>query len=299
MIAAGRTALSPETGPSDVGFDKAPEFYKHAIGERELLVCCSLSDRLVMRSATAPKPSAVAGSRPASARRPASAATGAKALGEIGALFRDLRRALKLSMPELAARVNARVDVIEALESGNVSRLPPWPETARIVTALTGLARIDPRPVLAIMRNEMWSQSADAAAMNRSSGKSRLGAAARLLKSAGADLSATLGAGARSAKISSLLPAPVRKRVAAALGRRPPGLWRIAIVAPLLLLAGLSQPRLLAASVAALPQPVQGMVSRAHDYILWRLAPEREGLRWIEVSDPQSRKSDKLQSVRR
>jgi hypothetical protein len=36
----------------------------------------------------------------------------------------------------------------------------------------------------------------------------------------------------------------------------------------------------------------------AQDYLLHRAAPVREGLRWIEVDDPRSRRGDKLATKR-
>ncbi len=67
----------------------------------------------------------------------------------IAELFRDLRQLLRLSEVDVAWRLKVPVDVIVALEKGEVNRLPPWPITERLVVAYTAMAGIDPRGVLA------------------------------------------------------------------------------------------------------------------------------------------------------
>lgn len=219
-------------------------------------------------------------------------------LSEIGALFRDLRRVLKVPLPELARSVGTKIEVIEALEQGQLAKLPPWEETARIVTALTGLARIDPRPVLAIMRSEIWKLSPDGTLSEKGSGLER--AVAGLKRSAGtaraqaARLGAVSGLGAR---IASAVPLAVRGRFATLGGTRHGPLVKVAVAVPLLLLAGIAiGPGFVRSSVASVPGAISGLVRSIEDYVLYMRAPERDGLRWIEVDDPRSRKADKLQT---
>ncbi len=87
---------------------------------------------------------------------------------DTGQLFRELRRCLKLSLPELARRLETRIDVITALEAGDVRSLPSWPETVRVVSAYTMLVKIDPRPVLHVL-SEKISADNSARATERTS----------------------------------------------------------------------------------------------------------------------------------
>ena len=70
---------------------------------------------------------------------------------QIGSFFRDLRRNFKISQPEIASRLSTRIEIIAALEAGDVRNLPHWPETCRIVQTYTGLVGLDPRPVLRLI----------------------------------------------------------------------------------------------------------------------------------------------------
>lgn len=224
--------------------------------------------------------------------------TSAATLVEIGALFRDLRRVLKIPLPELARRVGTRIEVIEALEAGQLSKLPEWNETARVVIALTGLAGIDPRPVLAIMRNEMWKQSPDGAA---SDGPSRLGRAMAGLKRTAASAKHTAAMAGKfsglGSKAAAMVPAAVKGQLGGLSLSRQSTLTKVAVAVPLLILGSLIVgPGFVRASVASVPGAVSSLARSIEDYVLWVRAPEREGLRWIEVEDPRSRKSDKLPS---
>lgn len=53
------------------------------------------------------------------------------------------------------------------------------------------------------------------------------------------------------------------------------------------------------AAAAPLPAPVTRAFGKVADFVRMQLAPVRDGLRWIEVEDPRSRRGDKLQTARR
>jgi hypothetical protein len=53
------------------------------------------------------------------------------------------------------------------------------------------------------------------------------------------------------------------------------------------------------AAVTALPEPLAKLVRPVADYLVVRLAPRRDGLRWVEVGDPRARKADKLRQAAR
>jgi hypothetical protein len=72
-----------------------------------------------------------------------------------------------------------------------------------------------------------------------------------------------------------------------------------ALSAPVALLAALvyvahAAPRPVYHTIALLPGPARHAVRAVLDYAVLLTAPRREGLRWIEVSDPRLRKADKL-----
>jgi hypothetical protein len=67
---------------------------------------------------------------------------------EVAELFRDFRAASNLSEADLAARLNTRVEVVQALEQGALFALPPWAETYRVVNSYGLLLNLDVRPLL-------------------------------------------------------------------------------------------------------------------------------------------------------
>ena len=56
----------------------------------------------------------------------------------------------------------------------------------------------------------------------------------------------------------------------------------------------MTQTSVLEAAVARLPPPMKRLVRGAQNYVIVQLAPVRDGLRWIDVPDPRSRRGDKL-----
>jgi hypothetical protein len=214
---------------------------------------------------------------------------------EVGSLFRDLRRALKFSLPELALRLGTQLEVVTALEKGEMARLPPWPETVRVVTAFTALAAIDPRPVLAIMRRQI--DALEAASRRKPAARSsRSGAIAGRMASA--LRSARPWRGAPAVEVSG------GESDSGADWRRNFGtLARVAIFALLTLALAMSayyvQGGRVAISLATVSPSLSRLVQRVHEYVVWQTAPTRDGLKWIDVDDPRARRADKLETIRR
>ena len=77
-------------------------------------------------------------------------------------------------------------------------------------------------------------------------------------------------------------------------GRKTAGL----VAALFIIVAYSAQGSSLQASLATLHPPLVKLMRGAQDYLLHRAAPVREGLRWIEVDDPRSRRGDKLATRR-
>jgi hypothetical protein len=55
---------------------------------------------------------------------------------------------------------------------------------------------------------------------------------------------------------------------------------------------------MLQTAVVKLAPAVAGAVRYGYEFVLVQMAPQRDGLRWIEVADPRSRRGDKLQIAR-
>ena len=73
----------------------------------------------------------------------------------------------------------------------------------------------------------------------------------------------------------------------------------VMIGVPLLLVVVLTTTSVLHAAVARLPSPVARMIRSAQDYVTVQFSTRKDGLVWIEVADPRTRRSDKLQTAGR
>jgi len=223
---------------------------------------------------------------------------------EIGALFRDLRRILRLSLPDLAARLGTRIDVVTALERGEIGRLPPWPETVRVVTGFTSLARIDPRPVLAIIRDHMEGKAAIAGSKDahhrlRAMARAAAGAAGRV--AATTRSAASVAWGARQAMAQNWIASETAdmdveadaRHSMAWLGRT--GIM-VLLVLSLTFATYLARSTGLEGALADLRTPIVRLVNKTQDYLVRRMGstPSGDDLKWIEVDDPRSRRADRL-----
>jgi hypothetical protein len=198
---------------------------------------------------------------------------------QIGHIFCNMRSAMRLPREAIARRLATTPATIEDLESGAVSSLPHWRETSRIVRSYCELLRLDPQPILWRMQSQMGAAGAyDDDPPTQSSATRSPGPPALLRKDA-----------ARSA------PAPRKRRRA----RR-----MFALSAPLALAAvafylAQAAPAPLYRAIGLLPAPIAGTARAGMDNLVLYSAPRRDGLRWIDVGDPQLRKVDKLQTSTR
>jgi hypothetical protein len=218
-------------------------------------------------------------------------------------LFRDLRRALRLSLPDLAIRLGTRIDVVTALERGEIDRLPPWPETVRVVNGFTSLGRIDPRPVLGIIRAQMERGATVVGDRPRRPLRSLAQAAAQAVGRAAntARTAASLAWHERGAAALSWIATDAAER-AVPVGMRHTRSWPsrtgvlVVLVLSLTVATYIVRNTGLEAAFADLRTPMFRLVNRAQDYILRQTAATREGLKWIDVDDPRSRRADRLRS---
>ncbi len=206
---------------------------------------------------------------------------------EVARFFQDLRTAFGMSQAQAAQRLSTRIDIVSALEAGDVSLLPPWPECCRIVRTYTGLVGLDPRPILHSLETLLaitarTRKPAPKRSLIPQFGRQRQPRQPARSKAAGSPALAAV-----SASLGRLLWGRE--------GRAGRALFAIAVPVGLLVL--LAQTSVLEAAVAKLPPSVARIVRGAQDYVTVQLAPVRDGLRWIDVRDPRSRRSDKLRTA--
>ena len=191
---------------------------------------------------------------------------------------------MQLSPAQAAQRLATRMDIIGALETGDVSALPPWPECCRIVRTYTAPVGLDPRPILHSLETLLALAARTPKPAPKRSFVPRLRREAKAAQPARPGPAANPAIAAVSANFGRLMK-----------GRNGRVLFAIAVPVGLLVL--LSQTSVLEAAVAQLPPPVARIVRGAQDYVTVQLAPVRDGLRWIDVRDPRSRRTDKLRTT--
>lgn len=226
----------------------------------------------------------------------------------LGFLLRDMRLALPMTPGELALRLSTTIDVIMTLEQGRLRALPHWEETQRIVAALCALHHVDPHPIL----NRILDQT------NPTQFGSPPVRGPGALKRAPSH-PATVGAPPVAASPPRTAPRPPQaashaapKPAARLKVTKVPRRWKrpslgrgggrvlMAVAAPMVLIAAAvwtvqAQPRALRSAIDVLPASIAQPMLTSLDALAARLSPRHDGLRWIEVADPSSRKADKLQ----
>ena len=196
---------------------------------------------------------------------------------QIGHIFCNMRSATRLPREAIARRLATTPGTIEDLENGALSSLPHWRETVRIVRGYCEILRLDPQPILWRMQSQ-WESSHDDPPTRSNDTRSRGQPPAALRKEAG----------------KSRPPARVRRRART----------MFALSAPLVLAAGAfyvaqAAPAPIYRAIGHLPEAVAGTARAGMDNLVLYSAPRRDGLKWIDVGDPQLRKVDKLQTSSR
>lgn len=238
---------------------------------------------------------------------------------ELASLFRELRRVQGLSLSEVAQMLDTRLEVIAALEMGNVKGLPAWHDTVRIVTQYALIARFDAAPVLSLIRRGLDQGRAAAPAplphkkrhekqperrSQPSQGEPSEGwvvfkaAFIQPLSDAASSIARAFTPGNAEPIVDAadIVDAAYEEPSTPRFGgmrlnrRKTAGL----VAALFIIVAYFTQGSTLQASLATLQPPIVRLMRGAQDYLLHRAAPVREGLRWIEVEDPRSRRADRL-----
>jgi hypothetical protein len=200
----------------------------------------------------------------------------------LGHIFRNMRSAMRLPREAIARRLATTPGTIEDLEAGAVSSLPHWRETSRIVRGYCELLRLDPEPLLWRIQRELKALGGHEEPQTRPGGTTQPPRPPPALLRSG-----------RSRRRPDA-PRKVRRRARTL----------FAIGAPVGVLAGIlyaafSAPEPIYRAITLLPAPLEGPARAGMDSLLLLSAPRREGLRWIDIGDPQLRKVDKLQTTAR
>ncbi len=243
---------------------------------------------------------------------------------DISRLFWELRRHLGVSQYDLARRLGTDVHTLAALEAAQVSGLPQWPETARVVRAYLEIVGVDGTPVLAGLRTLMRDETSVIAPVSLP-----LMTLSDRLKSIHATAMNRTGPGGgiwdevgnQADRVGSLGNLPFKKETdkhssrkgeaswtsffrrkawrqpnteAKALGKRPS--WRFAYLGgclvALTIVATLTPGW--GAMSQTMPEPVGHAMRQVQDFVLLRFADDEDGMPLIDVSDPRTRKDNKL-----
>jgi hypothetical protein len=225
---------------------------------------------------------------------------------EIANLFGELRRYIGLPIPQIAHHIASHPNVIAALEAGRIDLLPPWSETARVVTAYIGIARLDPRPALERLALLMgvarhaapvtpvaaaYASPPDEAASPVARILGRFAEAAARARSEAAEPGLLAEWAAHLKETANCLKASLWKA-------RAPVRWVIAGALALIVIGSAAPSGVLQASVGGISQPISGLWRKISGQTQNVRIIVRDGLKWIEADDPRERRSDKLPSRR-
>jgi hypothetical protein len=179
----------------------------------------------------------------------------------------------------LARRLATGTWTVENFEAGAIAALPHWKETTRIVRGYCELLRLDPDPILWRIRSQLQALA------------ERTSAAVSTTAPRAAPPSVYRPPAATPEPEDRARDPDRRRRLAFRTATALGG--AVGVAAVLLAFAHMApQPAYRAASL--LPAPVEAPLRAGLDALTLYGAPRREGLRWVDVGDPQLRKADKL-----
>lgn len=206
--------------------------------------------------------------------------------GEVGQLFSQLRRALGIPGDTMARLLGTTTATLAALEAGEISRLPAWPETERVVRAYTVLAGIDPGPMLARIRVRLDRPSA-MVPVRSVPGKALVLAGPKPDRSAPRSKKTARKPVEPASGPQRLVPARLRsirvsRRMAAISAA-------VGIIGALFMAIG--------PLAAAMPVPMQRAIMAAVDKIAWGSVTLPDGMRLIDPANPRARRGDKLRTA--
>lgn len=204
---------------------------------------------------------------------------------QIALFFRNLRTFLGITQQQAAAQLMTHVQVIDALENADVRYLPDWPETARVVMAYAAWARIDGRPILgALAALQNGSVPRRPSPVRNAAAYAHMQHSVVRLRQAGV----VLVEGAKR------LPQEAMNQA-----RERPARTFYAVSLPMCLVLLMLNTSVLQGALGMIGGPAAKFASSLRETLAVEFSPVREGLRWIEVADPRSRRADKLSPTER
>jgi hypothetical protein len=212
---------------------------------------------------------------------------------QIAKIFTNMRLAMKATRDMAARRLATSVFTIEAFETGTLASLPHWRETERIVRGYCELLRLDPEPILWRLRTHYHASGLP------------MGLLATPLRPAGSEEAGWPGAEPEYDGGQDAMPSAFRRTTQTVTSPLPSRRRRrrrrrlLVLTAPVFavvagLLAVQMAPGPLYLALSLLPKQVASPMRTGVDALVLAIAPAKDGLRWIDVGDPQLRKSDKL-----
>lgn len=211
---------------------------------------------------------------------------------QTASFFVMLRQYLNLTREQAAYQLGTHPAIVAALETGDMSALPAWPQTHRIVSNYAALAGIDPGPALHCLEaclNALPPQRSPQGLPSLPPFRQDPSHRSSVATIAGHEV------GDEDGGVGYADTGPtMTQRLFASM---PAGnlVIRAAVVVAMLAVAGLfAQSTSLQAAMTRLPAPVGSLFREVREAILLRTSGKFEGLIWIDVSDPRSRKDDKL-----
>lgn len=204
---------------------------------------------------------------------------------QVALFFQDLRRFLGITQRQAATHLLTHVQVIDALENGDVRYLPPWPETTRVVMGYAAWAKIDGRPILgALAALQNGTEPRRPLPDRNAAAYAHMQQSVVRLRQAGV----VLVAGAKR------LPQEAMNQA-----RERPARTFYAVSLPLCIVLMMLNTSVLQGAIRVMSAPFAKVATGLRETLSVQFAPVREGLRWIEVDDPRSRRSDKMTPAER
>lgn len=216
-----------------------------------------------------------------SSRREAPVVPARRPAHPTASFFAELRQHLKLSVHQAAAVLQTTVETIVALETGRIDDLPPWTQTRAIVSAYAELAGIDAGPAILCLEADLRPTVGRVDPVTSGTMPSKRSGQSSRHRAATAE-----------GETTPVTPTTRRRR-------RLPGralTLRTAAVTGLMAIVGYGSqfPSLQAAIVPGLPVEVAVALRDARDAVTKVFSRRIDGMAWIDVDDPRSRRGDKL-----
>ena len=212
--------------------------------------------------------------------------------------FARMRADLRLTVPAIARRIGTDVATINNFEAGAINGLPPWHETVRIVEAYAMMLGTDPSRILSRLLVHQPIAAAKTDPTHRV-GTLPLPPPPSLPDHAGEGTSRRTGRNSvRTSEAHDAALAERKKRKMRRL-RRTISLVGTAAAVVVIGVSIQSSPRALYALADIMPSPMGSPLRAGAEYLVLNSAPSRDGLKWIDVGDPRTRKADKLRVAKR